>query len=62
MRVPFVPEKPPVIAYVMMSILIVFIILSGLFYRMPDSGAFYGFNLPDNTSATKGLTNLDKRR
>ena len=62
MRVPFVPEKPPVIAYVMMSILIVFILLSGLFYRMPDSGAFYGFNLPDSTSATKGLTNPDKRR
>ena len=52
--------RTPII--VMMSILIVFIILSGLFYRMPDSGAFYGFNLPDSTSATKGLTNPDKRR
>ena len=62
MRVPIVPEKPPIIAYVMMSILIVFIVLSGLFYRMPKSGSFYGFNLPDSTSATKGLTNPDKRR
>ena len=62
MRAPIVTEKPPIIAYVMMSILIVFIVLSGLFYRMPKSGSFYGFNLPDSTSATKGLTNPDKRR
>ena len=62
MRAPIVPEKPPIIAYVMMSILIVFIVLSGLFYRMPKSGSFYGFNLPDSTSATKGLTNPDTRR
>ena len=62
MRAPIVPDKPPIIAYVMMSILIVFIVLSGLFYRMPKSGSFYGFNLPDSTSATKGLTNPDKRR